>query len=44
MSINLGKQYEVITASGEIAELDLQTLLSFSDTTLLYFYPKDDTP
>jgi hypothetical protein len=44
MKINLEKTYEAITASGDIALLDMKTLLSFSEKTLLYFYPKDDTP
>ena len=44
MKINLEKQYDAITASGEIAKIDMKTLLSFSEKTLLYFYPKDDTP
>lgn len=44
MKLNLDEKYKAITATGDIAELNLKTLLSFSDTTLLFFYPKDDTP
>ena len=44
MAINLKQKYSAITAAWEIAELSLETLLSFSEKTLLYFYPKDDTP
>ncbi|QFR39524.1 peroxiredoxin [Candidatus Gracilibacteria bacterium 28_42_T64] len=44
MKLNLEQKYQAITAKGEVAELDLKTLLSFSDKTLLYFYPKDNTP
>lgn len=44
MKLNLQQTYSAITATWDIAELDLQTLLSFSDKTLLFFYPKDDTP
>ncbi len=44
MALNLKQKYQVITAEWEVAELDLETLLSFSEKTLLYFYPKDDTP
>lgn len=44
MQLNLSKTYSAITATGEVAQLDIKTLLSFSDKTLLYFYPKDNTP
>lgn len=44
MKLNLDKKYEAITATGDIASLDLKTLLSFWEKTLLFFYPKDDTP
>ena len=44
MKIDTSKKYQAITATGDIAELDMKTLLSFSEKTLLYFYPKDDTP
>jgi len=44
MKPNLEKKYSAITVKWEVAELDLKTLLSFSDKTLLYFYPKDNTP
>lgn len=42
--LDLQEKYEAVTAKWENAELSLETLLSFSDKTLLYFYPKDDTP
>lgn len=44
MTLDLNQSYQAITSSWDIAELDLKTLLSFSDKTLLYFYPKDNTP
>ncbi len=44
MSINLTTKYEAIAHTGEIGEFSLWDLLSFSDKTLLFFYPKDNTP
>lgn len=44
MTLNLQNTYSAVTASWEVAELSLETMLSFSEKTLLYFYPKDDTP
>lgn len=44
MTLDLNQSYQAITSSWDIAELDLKTLLSFSDKTILYFYPKDNTP
>jgi peroxiredoxin Q/BCP len=44
MKINLETKYQAITATWDIAELSLKQMLSFSDKTLLYFYPRDNTP
>jgi peroxiredoxin Q/BCP len=44
MTLDLNQNYQAITSAWDIAELDLKTLLSFSDKTVLYFYPKDNTP
>lgn len=44
MILDLNQTYAAITSSWDVADLDLKTLLSFSDKTLLYFYPKDNTP
>lgn len=44
MTLDLNKKYQAVTATGDSTELDLKTLLSFSDKTILYFYPKDNTP
>lgn len=44
MKIDLSKKYQVITALWDISEIEMKSLISFTEKTLLYFYPKDDTP
>jgi peroxiredoxin Q/BCP len=44
MSVNLNTKYKAVSNAWEEWELTLWELFSFSDKTLLYFYPKDDTP
>lgn len=44
MSLNLETKYSVVNNSWEVTELSLWEIFSFSDKTLLYFYPKDNTP
>lgn len=44
MPINLDTKYSAVSKSWEVAELSLKEVLSFSEKTLLYFYPKDNTP
>ncbi len=44
MKINLENKYDAITANLEVWNFDLKTLLSFNEKTILYFYPKDNTP
>jgi len=44
MEINLKQKYFAVSNHWEVAELTLWELFSFSEKTLLYFYPKDDTP
>lgn len=44
MKLNLGTKYQAISFKWDTAELSLGDIVSFSDKTLLYFYPKDDTP
>jgi len=44
MSLDLEQKYSVVSKNGEIWELSLKELLAFSDKTLLFFYPKDNTP
>ncbi len=41
---NLDTVYKAVSSSGEEGEFSLRELLSFGKQTLLYFYPKDDTP
>ena len=42
--IDLEQQYYIVQADGNIQELALKDILSRSEKTLLYFYPKDATP
>ena len=42
MNLPIEQKYSVVSASWEISELVLGSILG--DTTLLYFYPKDNTP
>jgi peroxiredoxin Q/BCP len=42
--MNLRTKYKIVSNSWEEWEFTLWELFSFSDKTLLYFYPKDDTP
>lgn len=44
MKLDLQKKYHAVSPAWESAELALGDIVSFSDKTLLYFYPKDDTP
>ena len=44
MSVNINAKYEAIAHTGEVGEFTLGNLLSFSEKTLLFFYPKDNTP
>ena len=44
MNLNLEKKYEAAAHTWEIGEFSLADLLSFSEKTLLFFYPKDNTP
>ncbi len=44
MSVNLNQKYSAVSYSGEVAELSLKDIFSFSEKTLLYFYPRDNTP
>lgn len=42
--MNLNTTYFAVSKNWEVWELPLWELLSFSDKTLLYFYPRDNTP
>ena len=44
MKLDLQKKYQAVTVSWESMQMSLEQLLSFWDKTLLYFYPKDNTP
>lgn len=44
MSLNLDTKYSAVNADGEVAQLSLREIFSFSEKTLMYFYPKDNTP
>ena len=44
MKIDLERKYNVLSYTGDEWEFSLKELLSLSDKTLLYFYPKDNTP
>ena len=44
MKLNLNNKYEAINSDLQVWEFSLKYLLSFCDKTLLYFYPKDNTP
>ena len=44
MNINLGTKYSTTSKNWEEAELSLREIFSFSEKTLLYFYPQDNTP
>jgi peroxiredoxin Q/BCP len=44
MSINLDTKYQAVNSKWEVWEFTLKELFSFSDKTLLYFYPRDNTP
>ncbi len=44
MNLNLGAKYEAVAHNWEVGEFSLKDLLSFSEKTLLFFYPKDNTP
>ncbi len=44
MKLNLKNKYKALSYNGQEWLFTLKELLSFSDKTLLYFYPKDDTP
>lgn len=43
-SIDCTQTYDVLLASGEVKTLDLKSLLQQQEKTLLFIYPKDNTP
>jgi len=44
MKLNLDQKFQAVSFTGDTAELSLREIFSFSDKTLLYFYPRDNTP
>ena len=44
MKIDLDTRYSATSKNWEEAELSLREIFSFSEKTLLYFYPQDNTP
>jgi len=42
--VHLDTKYSAVSNSWEVGDFSLRELFSFSDKTLLYFYPKDNTP
>jgi len=44
MPINLDVKYSAVSNNWEVWEFTLRDLLSFSEKTLLFFYPRDNTP
>lgn len=44
MKLDLNKKYEAIAYTGDTWTFSLKELLSFGKKTILYFYPKDNTP
>jgi len=44
MELNLSTKYQAVSSTGDAAELSLGDILSFSEKTLLFFYPRDNTP
>ena len=44
MSLDINKTYSVVRASWEVTESSLKEIFSLSEKTLLFFYPKDNTP
>ncbi len=42
--LNLDTKYPALAYTWDIAELSLREIFSFSEKTLLYIYPRDNTP
>jgi len=38
------KKYSGVSSKWEVAEISLEEIFSYGDKTLLYFYPRDNTP
>jgi len=44
MKLNLENKYNILTSSWEEKSLTLKDILSENDKTILFFYPRDNTP
>lgn len=44
MNFSLDTKCQAVSTAWEVAELSLKEIFSFSEKTLLFFYPKDNTP
>ncbi len=44
MKLNLNNKYNILNASWEEQNISLKDILSQNDKTILYFYPRDNTP
>lgn len=42
--MNLNNKYNILLSNWKVENKSLQDILSKADKTILYFYPKDDTP
>ncbi|MDD3646622.1 MAG: peroxiredoxin [Candidatus Gracilibacteria bacterium] len=42
--MNLNNKYNILLPNGKVESKSLKDILSVSDKTIVYFYPKDDTP
>ena len=42
--MNLDNNYDILLSNGEVENKKLNDILAGADKTLLYFYPKDNTP
>jgi len=44
MNAIFAQKFDILTSTGEVKNMTLFDMLSANKKTLLYFYPKDDTP
>jgi len=42
--MNIQKEFEILLPSGEVKNMKLADIFKKSDKTVLFFYPKDNTP
>jgi thioredoxin-dependent peroxiredoxin len=44
MTLDLKRKYQAVSPLSKVAELSLSEICSFGERTLLYIYPRDNTP